>query len=134
MHQRTYFAFRMTVFTKSNNPQVSKLFKDDNSVPVIHSYNLFCLLVFPSKLAAHFQSMEVRNSNFAAFIETFTSNTYCMVIMSDTSIREQMLLNHNCLATPQKANWNMYRNLQFLQGKGLRRTNVIVSVNGLILH
>ncbi|XP_042870323.1 ras-related GTP-binding protein A-like [Penaeus japonicus] len=39
-----------------------------------------------SKLAAHFQSMEVRNSNFAAFIDIFTSNTYCMVIMSDASI------------------------------------------------
>ena len=41
-----------------------------------------------SKLAAQCQSMEVRNSNFSAFIETFTANTYCMVILSDTSIRE----------------------------------------------
>lgn len=32
--------------------------------------------------------MEVRNSNFAAFIDVFTSNTYVMVIMSDPSIRE----------------------------------------------
>uniref|UniRef100_H2UE88 Ras-related GTP-binding protein n=1 Tax=Takifugu rubripes TaxID=31033 RepID=H2UE88_TAKRU len=38
------------------------------------------------KLAASFQSMEVRNSNFAAFIDVFTSNTYVMVIMSDPSI------------------------------------------------
>lgn len=41
-----------------------------------------------SKLAASFQSMEVRNSNFAAFIDVFTSNTYVMVIMSDPSIRK----------------------------------------------
>ena len=32
--------------------------------------------------------MEVRNSNFAAFIDVFTSNTYVMVIMSDPSIRK----------------------------------------------
>ncbi|PIK40880.1 putative ras-related GTP-binding protein A-like [Apostichopus japonicus] len=40
-----------------------------------------------SKFAASFQSMEVRNSSFAAFIDVFTSNTYVMVIMSDPSIR-----------------------------------------------
>lgn len=45
-------------------------------------------LFHPSKLAASFQSMEVRNSNFAAFIDVFTSNTYVMVIMSDPSIRK----------------------------------------------
>lgn len=43
---------------------------------------------FHSKLQAQFQSMEVRNSEFAAFIDTFTPNTYVMVIMSDPSIRE----------------------------------------------
>lgn len=41
-----------------------------------------------SKLAAQFQSMEVRNTNFAAFIDIFTSNTYVMVIMSDPTIRK----------------------------------------------
>lgn len=46
-------------------------------------------LWFHSKLAASFQSMEVRNSNFAAFIDVFTSNTYVMVIMSDPSIRKK---------------------------------------------
>lgn len=30
----------------------------------------------------------MRNSNFAAFIDVFTSNTYVMVIMSDPSIRK----------------------------------------------
>ena len=32
--------------------------------------------------------MEVRNTNFAAFIDIFTSNTYVMVIMSDPTIRK----------------------------------------------
>lgn len=32
--------------------------------------------------------MEVRNSNFAAFIDVFTSNTYVMVVTSDSTIRE----------------------------------------------
>lgn len=48
----------------------------------------FILFLNSSKLAASFQSMEVRNSNFAAFIDVFTSNTYVMVIMSDPSIRK----------------------------------------------
>ncbi len=50
---------------------------------IIKQFKLSC-----SKLAAQFQSMEVRNSRFAAFIESFTSNTFIMVVMSDTSIRE----------------------------------------------
>jgi Ras-related GTP-binding protein A/B len=41
-----------------------------------------------SKSAAHFQSMEVRNDKFAAFIDYFTTNTYVMVIMSDPTIRK----------------------------------------------
>ncbi|KAB7498791.1 Ras-related GTP-binding protein A [Armadillidium nasatum] len=48
---------------------------------IIKQFKLSC-----SKVAAQFQSMEVRNATFAAFIDTFTPNTYCMVIMSDASI------------------------------------------------
>lgn len=46
------------------------------------------LLSSCSKLQAQFQSMEVRNSCFASFIDVFTPNTYVMVILSDPSIRE----------------------------------------------
>ena len=52
-----------------------------------------------SKLAASFQSMEVRNSNFAAFIDIFTSNTYVMVVMSDPSIRKFKLSWYGFKAT-----------------------------------
>lgn len=48
---------------------------------IIKQFKLSC-----SKMAAAFQSMEVRNSSFAAFIDVFTTNTYIMVIMSDHSI------------------------------------------------
>lgn len=41
-----------------------------------------------SKLQSQFQSMEVRNAQFAAFIDTLTPNTYVMVVVSDTSIRK----------------------------------------------
>lgn len=41
-----------------------------------------------SKLAAQFQSMEVVNSSFAAYIDMFTPNTYVMVILSDPTIRK----------------------------------------------
>lgn len=48
---------------------------------IIKQFKLSC-----SKLHAQFQSMEVRNSSFAAYIDAFTSNTYVMVVMSDTDI------------------------------------------------
>ncbi|KAK3744762.1 hypothetical protein QZH41_013315 [Actinostola sp. cb2023] len=48
---------------------------------IIKQFKLSC-----SKLHAHFQSMEVRNSGFASFIDVFTPNTYVMVIMSDCTI------------------------------------------------
>ncbi|XP_020605377.1 ras-related GTP-binding protein A [Orbicella faveolata] len=48
---------------------------------IIKQFKLSC-----SKLHAHFQSMEVRNSAFAAYIDVFTPNTYVMVIMSDSTI------------------------------------------------
>lgn len=45
---------------------------------IIKQFKLSC-----SKTQAQFQGMEVRNSNFTAFIDFFTTNTYIMVIMSD---------------------------------------------------
>ncbi|CAN7997486.1 unnamed protein product, partial [Ixodes hexagonus] len=48
---------------------------------IIKQFKLSC-----SKLAAQFHSMEVRNGNFAAFIDVFTPNTYIMVIMADPSM------------------------------------------------
>lgn len=48
---------------------------------IIKQFKLSC-----SKLAAQLQSMEVRNSQFAAFIDEFTANTYVMVVISDPSI------------------------------------------------
>lgn len=40
------------------------------------------------KLATRFTAMEVRNSQFALFIDVFTPNTYIMVVMSDPTIRK----------------------------------------------
>lgn len=54
---------------------------------IIKQFKLSC-----SKSQAQFQSMEVRNSNFAAFINGFTTNTYIMVIMSDLSIQSAATL------------------------------------------
>ncbi|XP_065887401.1 ras-related GTP-binding protein A-like [Dysidea avara] len=48
---------------------------------IIKQFKLSC-----SKLQAQFKSMEVRNHMFAAFIDTFTANTYVMVIMTDSTI------------------------------------------------
>ncbi|KAJ8939933.1 hypothetical protein NQ318_007861 [Aromia moschata] len=54
---------------------------------IIKQFKLSC-----SKLAAQFQSMEVRNSAFAAYIDMFTSNTYVMVCMSDPQIPSEVTL------------------------------------------
>lgn len=54
---------------------------------IIKQFKLSC-----SKLGTKFSSMEVRNSIFAAFIDTFTSNTYVMVIMSDPTIPSEATL------------------------------------------
>lgn len=49
---------------------------------IIKQFKLSC-----SKSQAQFQSMEVRNTSFTAFIDFLTTNTYVMVIQSDPSIR-----------------------------------------------
>jgi len=49
---------------------------------IIKQFKLSC-----SKSLSQFRSMEVRNINFAAFIDLFTFNTYIMVIMSDPAIK-----------------------------------------------
>jgi Ras-related GTP-binding protein A/B len=50
---------------------------------IIKQFKLSC-----SKSQAQFQSMEVRNRGFTAFVDVLTPNTYIMVIMSDPSIRK----------------------------------------------
>lgn len=49
---------------------------------IIKQFKLSC-----SKTQAQFQAMEVKNSNFTAFIDYFTTNTYVMVIMSDPTVQ-----------------------------------------------
>jgi Ras-related GTP-binding protein A/B len=49
-------------------------------------FSFKCHGIMSSKLTAAFQSMEVRNSTFACFIELLTPNTYVMVVISDPSI------------------------------------------------
>ena len=48
---------------------------------IVKQFKLSC-----GKTQAQFQGMEVRNSNFSAFIDAFTANTYIMVIVSDPTI------------------------------------------------
>ena len=79
------------------------LFRFEKISNIIKQFKLSC-----SKLAAHFQSMEVprfeplihtifffpqvRNSNFSAFIDVFTANTYVMVIVSDSQIPSEAIM------------------------------------------
>ena len=54
---------------------------------IVH-FVLILAFFLSSKSTAKFRNMEIRNANFSIFIEEFSDNTYVMVIMSDTSIRE----------------------------------------------
>jgi len=64
--------------TRETHKDIHRFEKISN---IIKQFKLSC-----SKTAAQFQSMEIRNSKFVAFIENFTSNTCVMVIMSDPTI------------------------------------------------
>lgn len=46
---------------------------------IVKQFKISC-----SKTHAHFQGMEVKNSHFTAHIDTFTGNTYIMVVMAGT--------------------------------------------------
>ena len=59
---------------------------------IIKQFKLSCV-----KTQTQLQSMEVRNSNFTAFIDEFTSNTFVMVVMSDPRIKSAAtLMNIEC--------------------------------------
>lgn len=49
---------------------------------IIKQFKLSC-----SKTQAQFESMEVKNKNFMAFIDVFTPNTYIMMIMTNPNIQ-----------------------------------------------
>mmetsp|Transcript_42447 Transcript_42447/g.92284 ORF Transcript_42447/g.92284 Transcript_42447/m.92284 type:complete len:108 (+) Transcript_42447:160-483(+) len=65
--------------TKKHHRDVHRFEKISN---IIKQFKLSC-----SKSQAQFQSMEVRNSNFSAFIDVFTTNTYVMVVTSDPAVK-----------------------------------------------
>ena len=48
---------------------------------IVKQFKLSC-----GKTQASFRGMEVKNSNFTAFIDAFTANTYIMVIVTDPNI------------------------------------------------
>eukprot|EP01088_Endostelium_zonatum_P014055 TRINITY_DN2933_c0_g1_i1.p1 TRINITY_DN2933_c0_g1~~TRINITY_DN2933_c0_g1_i1.p1 ORF type:complete len:304 (-),score=58.13 TRINITY_DN2933_c0_g1_i1:111-1022(-) len=54
---------------------------------IIKQFKLSC-----SKSGSHFQNMEVTNSQFSAFIEMFTGNTYVLVLMSNPNIKSSATL------------------------------------------
>lgn len=48
---------------------------------IVKQFKLSC-----SKTQSHLQSLEVRNAQFSAFLEGFTSNTYLMIVSSNSDI------------------------------------------------
>ncbi|KAJ3394358.1 hypothetical protein HDU92_006937 [Lobulomyces angularis] len=71
---------------------VTKKQKKDN-----HRFEKICNIIKHfkqccGKSQAQFLSMEVKNSQFSAYIESLTSNTFVLVIMSDTTIQSAATL------------------------------------------
>ncbi|GAM28318.1 hypothetical protein SAMD00019534_114940, partial [Acytostelium subglobosum LB1] len=75
------------VISHSHRKQHKDVHRFEKISTIIKQFFLSC-----SKSQANFQAMEVRNSNFAAYIDAFTSNTYIMVIMSDQTIESSATL------------------------------------------
>jgi len=63
---------------------------------IIKQFKLSC-----SKTSAQFKSMQVLNSNFSAYIDEFTPNTYIMVVTYDTTIHSAATLINIGLARKQ---------------------------------
>ncbi|KAI9140120.1 ras-related GTP-binding protein A-like protein [Paraphysoderma sedebokerense] len=70
--------------TRRSHPDSHRFEKISN---IIKQFKLSC-----SKTQAQFQSMEVRNPNFSAFIDVLTPNTYVMVVVSDPMIQSTATL------------------------------------------
>eukprot|EP00741_Cyanophora_paradoxa_P007071 tig00001086_g6842.t1 len=62
---------------------------------IIKQFKLSC-----SKSQASFSGMEVRNENFVAFIELFTSNTYLMLVSSDPATPSATIMLNIEMAKP----------------------------------
>ncbi|GJJ72121.1 hypothetical protein BGZ72_006018 [Mortierella alpina] len=76
--------------TRVDNGDVHRFEKISN---IIKQFKLSC-----SRTQGSFQSMEVRHSNFAGFIDYLTGNTYVMVIMSDPTIQSAATLMNISIA------------------------------------
>lgn len=75
------------VISHSTNKPHRDVHRFEKISNIIKQFKLSC-----SKFQSSFQSMEVKNSNFTAFIDVLTSNTYVMVIMSDPTIQSAATL------------------------------------------
>eukprot|EP00818_Percolomonas_sp_WS_P001724 CAMPEP_0117447756 /NCGR_PEP_ID=MMETSP0759-20121206/7043_1 /TAXON_ID=63605 /ORGANISM="Percolomonas cosmopolitus, Strain WS" /LENGTH=302 /DNA_ID=CAMNT_0005240109 /DNA_START=105 /DNA_END=1013 /DNA_ORIENTATION=+ len=64
--------------TAKDHPDVHRFEKISN---IIKQFKLSC-----SRAQSQFESMQVRNQNFKAYIEGFTPNTYVMLIVTDPGI------------------------------------------------
>lgn len=66
----------MTLFNRSDQYDSHRYERISN---IVKQFKISC-----SKTHAQFQGMEVKNSHFTAYIDTFTGNTYIMVVMAGT--------------------------------------------------
>ena len=75
----TFLVISAAEHPRRKHPDVHRHEKVSN---IIKQFKLSCI-----KSRSNFQSMEVKNQNFTAFIDIFTNNTYIMMIMSNPKLQ-----------------------------------------------
>lgn len=70
------------VISHATHKEHSDVHRYEKISNIIKQFKLSC-----SKTQAQFKSMEVKNTNFTAFIDVFTTNTYIMIIMTNPNIQ-----------------------------------------------
>jgi len=73
--------------------QYKDVHRFENISNIIKNFKLSC-----RKTAAHFLNMEVRNTGCCVFLDLFTTNTYIMVVLSDSAIQSAVTLANIAVA------------------------------------
>ena len=80
------------VISHATSKQQNDVHRFEKISNIVKQFKLSCI-----KAQTHFQCMEVKNANFTAFIDVFTSNSYIMVVQSDTHVKSAgTLMNIEC--------------------------------------
>lgn len=78
------------VIAQSIRKQHKDIHRFEKISNIIKQFKLSC-----SKAQSQFQSMEIRHQSFSLFFEPLTQNSFLMILLSDTTIRKNILIDSN---------------------------------------